>query len=72
MKSFIVICPVCGSLNRGVYLEETQGRVECCICKKDFISTKWKSIAGTAINLQFSALGKGGRKVQPNKQEEIG
>lgn len=63
MKNFSVICPVCGSLNRGVYLEETQGRVECCICKKVFISAKWKCNAGTAINLQFSVLGKGGRKV---------
>lgn len=63
MKSFSVICPVCGSLNRGVYLEETQGRVECCVCKKDFISAKWKCNAGAATSLQFSALGKGGRKV---------
>ena len=54
MKSFSVMCPVCGSLNRGVYLEETQGRVECCVCKKDFISTKWQRATGTASNLQPS------------------
>ena len=54
MKSFSVMCPVCGSLNRGVYLEETQGRVECCVCKNDFISTKWQRATGTASNLQPS------------------
>ena len=29
MKSYDVRCPYCGKLNRSVYLEETNGWMEC-------------------------------------------
>ena len=31
-----VYCPICGKLNEGVNLEETDGWVECVHCKTDF------------------------------------
>lgn len=73
MKSFSVICPVCGSLNRGVYLEETQGRVECCVCKKDFISAKWKCNAGLqqVCSSQLSVK-EGGRYSRINRRKLVG
>ena len=27
-----VQCPFCGAVNRGLYLEETDGTMECCEC----------------------------------------
>lgn len=33
-----VRCPVCGQLNEGLDLEETEGWSECCKCKAVFIA----------------------------------
>ena len=35
MKTYDVICPVCGRINRGLYLEETEGWMECEKCGSD-------------------------------------
>ena len=32
MKSYDLRCPVCGTVNRGLYLEETDGWMECEKC----------------------------------------
>lgn len=32
MKSYDLRCPVCGTVNRGLYLEETDGWMECENC----------------------------------------
>ena len=32
MKAYDVRCPYCGKLNRSVYLEETDGWMECVFC----------------------------------------
>lgn len=32
MKQYNVVCPVCGHVNRGLYLWETQGWMECDRC----------------------------------------
>ena len=32
MKMYVVQCPYCGKLNRNVYLEETNGWMECEYC----------------------------------------
>ena len=32
MKSFDLRCPICGTVNRGLYLEETDGWMECEKC----------------------------------------
>lgn len=32
MKQFNVICPQCGTVNKGLYLEETDGWMECEKC----------------------------------------
>ena len=29
MKSYDLRCPICGTVNRGLYLEETDGWMEC-------------------------------------------
>ena len=34
MKTFNVICPVCGHLNRNLILEETDGWMECEKCEQ--------------------------------------
>lgn len=33
MKQYDVKCPICGTVNRGLYLEETEGWMECEKCK---------------------------------------
>ena len=32
MKSYDLHCPICGTVNRGLYLEETDGWMECEKC----------------------------------------
>ena len=32
MKSYDLCCPICGAVNRGLYLEETDGWMECEKC----------------------------------------
>lgn len=32
MQQFNVICPLCGTVNKGLYLEETDGWMECEKC----------------------------------------
>jgi uncharacterized Zn finger protein len=32
MKSYDLRCPICGAVNRGLYLEETAGWMECEKC----------------------------------------
>ena len=35
-----VKCPICGQMNFGVDLEETEGWVECSNCKSDFMPSE--------------------------------
>lgn len=51
MKTYDVRCPVCGSINYSLYLEETDGWMECERCGSDIrilISNYQKSIPGYA------------------------
>jgi uncharacterized Zn finger protein len=32
MKSYDLRCPICGTVNRGLYFEETDGWMECEKC----------------------------------------
>ncbi len=32
MKQYDVKCPICGTVNKGLYLEETNGWMECENC----------------------------------------
>lgn len=34
MKSYDVKCPICGTINHNLYLEETNGWMECDHCKQ--------------------------------------
>ena len=34
MKQYDVTCPVCGTLNKGLFLEETDGWMECVHCHR--------------------------------------
>ena len=38
MKRSNVKCPVCGHINEGVDLEETEGWAECCKCEAVFMA----------------------------------
>ena len=33
MKTYDVVCPICGAINRNLDLEETDGWMECEECK---------------------------------------
>lgn len=39
MKRSNVKCPVCGYINEGVDLEETEGWAECCKCEAVFMAS---------------------------------
>lgn len=41
MKRSNVRCPVCGQLNEGLDLEETEGWAECCKCKVVFMAPSY-------------------------------
>ena len=32
MMTYDIACPICGRINRGLYLEETEGWMECECC----------------------------------------
>ncbi|MBR3242586.1 MAG: hypothetical protein IKF90_07815 [Parasporobacterium sp.] len=32
MKGYTVKCPMCGTLNKSLFLEETEGAYECELC----------------------------------------
>lgn len=34
MKTYDVRCPICGALNNHLYLEETDGWMECKYCRQ--------------------------------------
>lgn len=34
MKSYDAKCPICGTINHNLYLEETHGWMECEHCKQ--------------------------------------
>lgn len=47
MKRYDVKCPVCGTVNKELYLDETDGWMECEHCHNDvqlFLSPKLKAI----------------------------
>lgn len=35
VKTYDVKCPICGRINRSLYLEETEGWMECDKCGSD-------------------------------------
>lgn len=35
MKQYDVTCPFCGTVNHNLFLEETNGRMECEHCHRD-------------------------------------
>ena len=41
MQQFNVICPLCGTVNKGLYLEETDGWMECEKCHNKSQSLKF-------------------------------
>lgn len=41
MKRSNVKCPVCGHINEGVDLEETEGWAECCKCQTVFMASDY-------------------------------
>lgn len=54
-------CPVCGKENRGLYLDETGGRMTCEFCGADIqfrdgIKTKWVPESARRLKTYGSAL----------------
>lgn len=41
-KTYNIRCPVCGAINRGLNLEETDGRYICCSCGRETVWQKYK------------------------------
>ena len=33
MKTYDVVCPICGTINKDLYLEDTEGWMECQNCE---------------------------------------
>ena len=50
-----VVCPVCGSVNKGIYPEESGGWVECSCCKSDFVPPQFLSFALKAGKVKVQA-----------------
>ena len=54
-------CPVCGKENRGLYLDETGGRMTCDFCGADIqfrnrMKTKWVPAPARRLKTYASAL----------------
>lgn len=43
MERFDVKCPICGTINKGLYLKETEGHFECAKCKSQIIDIHFLS-----------------------------
>ena len=41
MKQYDATCPICGTVNRGLYLDETDGWLECEHCGASTIDMKY-------------------------------
>lgn len=50
MERINVKCPICGSINEGVDLVETEGWVECSCCKTDFMAPCYTKRLIAALN----------------------
>lgn len=55
MKQYNVRCPLCGALNHGVYLDETEGHIECDQCGKVVQPQIISRIAATAVLIRESS-----------------
>lgn len=43
MERFDVKCPICGTINKGLYLKETEGHFECTTCKNHIVDMRFLS-----------------------------
>ena len=41
MKQYDITCPICGTLNKGLYLEETDGWMICEHCQSEVMDTNY-------------------------------
>ena len=41
MKQYDVKCPICGTVNKGLFLDETEGWMECEYCHTVTMSGKY-------------------------------
>ena len=58
MKSYDLRCPFCGTVNCGLYLEETDGWMECEKCGNDSQSIEHRQTV--LIPLMLNAKGRSG------------
>ena len=43
MKQYDSVCPICGTLNKGLYLDETEGWMECEHCNSVILDSTYAS-----------------------------
>ena len=41
MKQYDITCPICGTLNKGLYLDETGGWMECSHCHSEIMDVEY-------------------------------
>ena len=52
MRTYDVKCPICGQVNRGLYLEEAEGWMECDQCgnaTKVQLTDEYKLLPGCGV-----------------------
>ena len=57
MKTTDVRCPVCGSMNKKLYLEETGGSMECDCCGSTVLLRKVQDIRKYEVVHHMKVLG---------------
>ena len=53
MKGFTVKCPICGTLNKSLFLEETEGKYECEWCVHTGLINGYRHITERSIRMHI-------------------
>ena len=62
MKGYTVKCPICGTLNKSLFLEETDGTYECEWCGHIGLISGYRRISENKIRLNNQSIKKKGHK----------
>ena len=62
MKGYTVKCPVCGTLNKSLFLEETEGTYECEWCGHTGQISGYRRISEHKIRIKNQSMEKKGHK----------
>ena len=56
MKQYDVMCPICGTLNKGLFLKETDGWMECEHCHAEVMDGEYARKHTVTIPLNSNLL----------------